>query len=52
MRAGEPLLVAVVAVDVESADAVHPLKFFEAVEWDLGSARDKLEKLGPLLFIK
>jgi hypothetical protein len=52
VRAGKPLLVAIVAVDVESIDTVHAFQFLESVQRHLGRARDELQKLGPLLLVE
>ena len=52
MRCWQSILVAIVPVNVESADAVHSLKFLEAVEWDFARAGDKLKQLRPLFFVK
>lgn len=52
MRAGQPLLVAIVAVDVEPVDAVHALQLLEAVQRHLGRPRDELEELGPLFLVE
>ena len=52
MGAGETLLVAVVPVYVESADAVHALKFLEAVERHFGSSCHELEELRPLFLVE
>lgn len=52
VRAGKPLLVAIVAVDVEAIDTIHALQFLEPVQRHLGRARDELQKLGPLFLVE
>lgn len=42
MRTWKSVLVAIVAMNVESTEAVHALKFFEAVEWHFTRTSDKL----------
>ena len=52
MRARKALLVAIVAVDVEPAHAVHAFQLLESVQRHLGRARHELEQLGPLFLVK
>jgi hypothetical protein len=49
---GQPVLVAIVTVDVEPIDAIHAFQFLEPVERHLGRARHELEKLGALFLVK
>ena len=39
-------------MDVELGKAIHALKLLEAVEWDLGSTGDELQKLGLLFLVE
>lgn len=43
MRAGKPILVAVITVDIELAKAIHALKFFEPVKRNLARTSDELQ---------
>jgi hypothetical protein len=52
VTARQTILVAVVAVNVESTKAVHALQLFEAIEWHLRCASDKLEKLCSLFLVE
>jgi len=52
MTAGQSLLGAKVAMDIESAESVHALEFFEAIEWHLARTRHELEQLGCLFLVE
>lgn len=52
VRAWKTILVAVVAMDVESADTVHTLKFLEAIERHFTGASDELQQLGTLFLVE
>ena len=52
MRARQPLLVAIIPMDVEPADTVHALELLEAVQRHLGRAGDELQQLGKLLLVE
>ncbi len=52
MRAGKPVLVARIAVNVEAVDTIHALQLLKPVQRHLGRARNKLEELGPLLLVE
>lgn len=43
---------AIVTVDLELLDAVHPLQSSKALERNLGRAGDKLQELGPVRLVK
>lgn len=42
MRTWKPILVTVITVDIEPTEAIHALKFLEAIERHLASSSDKL----------
>lgn len=42
MRTWKPILVTVITVDVESAEAIHALQFLEAIQRHLASTGDEL----------
>lgn len=52
MRAGQPVLGAIVTMDVELAKAIHTLEFLETVERDFAGTSDKLEQLCTLFLIE
>lgn len=52
MRARQPVLIAIIAVDIEATEAVHALKFLEAVERHLAGTGDELQQLGLLFLIE
>jgi hypothetical protein len=52
VTARQTILAAIVTVNVELGKAVHTLKLLEAVEWDLGSAGDELQKLGLFFLVE
>ena len=43
MTAGQTILCAIVAMNVESTEAVHAFELLEAIEWNLGSTSDELK---------
>ena len=43
MRAWQSVLISIVPMDIELAEAVHSFKFFKSVEWNFTGAGDKLE---------
>jgi hypothetical protein len=51
VRTWKSILIAIITVDVESAEAIHALKLLEPVKRDLAGSSDKLEELGTLLFV-
>jgi hypothetical protein len=52
MRAWETILVAVITVDVETANSVHTLEFLKSIERHLTSTRNELQKLGAFFLIE
>ena len=52
MRTRQSVLVAVVSMDVEPAEAVHAFEFLETVERNLTSTCDKLQEFGSFFLIK
>lgn len=52
MAAGQTILAAVVAMNVEFGEAIHALKLLEAVQRNLASTGNKLEKLGLLFLVE
>lgn len=52
MGAWKAILVAIVAVDIEFADAIHTLELLEAIERNFARSGDELEQLGTLLLVE
>ena len=52
MRTGKPILIAVIAMDVETTEAIHPFKLAKAIERYLASSSDELKKLGSFFLVK
>lgn len=52
MRARQTVFVAVIAMDVEAVDAIHALKFLEAIERYLAGSGNELKQLGTLLLVE
>lgn len=52
MGTGKPLFVAIIPMDVELAESIHTLEFFEPIERNFAGTTDELEKFGAFLFIE
>ena len=52
MRARQPILATIVAVDIEPAEAIHAFKFLESVERNFAGASDELKELGSLFLVE
>lgn len=52
VRAWKSLLVAIITMNVESAEAVHTLQFFESVERHLAGSSHELEQLGLFFLVE
>lgn len=52
MRAGKPVFVAIVPMDIEAAEAVHALELLEAVERNLAGTGHELQQLGLLFLVE
>jgi hypothetical protein len=52
VTARQTILAAIITVNVELGKAVHTLKLFEAVEWDLGGSGDELQELGLFFLVE
>jgi hypothetical protein len=48
----QTILAAEITMNVEFGKAVHTLKLLKAVEWNLGSAGDELQKLGLFFLVE
>jgi hypothetical protein len=48
----QTILAAEITMNVELGKAIHALKLLEAVEWNLGSAGDELQKLGLFFLVE
>lgn len=52
VRAWQPILIAIITMNVESAEPIHTLELTEAVERYLTGTCDELQKLSSLFFIE
>jgi hypothetical protein len=52
MRARKTVLTTVVAMDIESAEAIHAFQLLEAVERHLAGSGDELKELSTLFLVK
>ena len=52
MRTWQPILIAIISMNVKSAESIHALKLAKAVQWYFASASDELEELGSLFFVE
>ena len=52
MRTRKPILIAVITMDVETAETIHSFKLAEAIERYLASTSDELKKFGSLFLVK
>lgn len=52
VRGREAILVAIIAMDVESADSIHTLQLLEPVQRHLAGSGDELEQLGAFFFVE
>lgn len=52
MRTRQPVLVAIVPVNIELAETIHSLQLLEAVQRHFARARDKLQQLRALLLVE
>lgn len=48
----QPVFVAIVAMNVETAHTIHALKFLESVERDFTGTSDELKQLGSLFLVE
>ncbi len=52
VRARQSILIAVIPVNVEPAEAIHSFKLAEAVKRHFASTCNELQKLGPFFLVK
>ena len=52
MRTRQPILVAIIAMDVEPTESIHTLELTETIEWYFTGSRNELKKFGTLFFVK
>jgi hypothetical protein len=52
MTARQTVLAAIITMNVELGKAIHTLKLLEAVEWNLRSSGDELQKLGLFFLVE
>jgi hypothetical protein len=48
----QTILAAEITMNVEFGKAIHTLKLLEAIEWNLGSTGDELQKLGLFFLVE
>lgn len=52
MGTRQSVLIPIVSMNVEFAEAIHALKLFEAIEGNFTSTRNELEEFGPFFLVK
>ena len=52
VRAGQPVLVPVVTVNVETAEAIHAFQFLETIQWHFACSSHELKKLGTFFLFE
>lgn len=52
MRARKAILIAIVPMDIEAAEAVHALKLLEAIERNLAGTGNELQQLSLLFLVE
>jgi hypothetical protein len=52
MRAWQTIFVAIVSMDIESAESIHTLELAEAIERYFGGTSDELKQLSSLFLVK